>query len=296
MADYCAYIANCPIIGECTSTIDGTKYLNIIKLHLGQFDLKIVEEPQVVTKNLGEFRGHSKHTTKLLIENIAEDQLKNAEELAGEVASLLSLATCSMVTKFGYEFHNGKPIQSINPIFGKLLYFRPLIDTKDGSLIRKYLELTWPAYRHLKDSRLLNIAFNYFVWSQLNEEPIQLSLVITFVLFENLKHTYAMQQGYPFIKGFFREHGATLSKPGKSKSFQELLKEMFEAVGMTPKLDSIKKLRNDLIHSGVSNLNLREYIDIYSECHDILREYLLKLLKYTGTYFPYSSPNKPAVI
>ncbi|GAH40448.1 unnamed protein product, partial [marine sediment metagenome] len=226
---------------------------------------------------------------------IPEDQFNDADTLASEVASLLSLATCSMVTKFGYEFKNTKPETKVNAVFGQLLYFRPLIDTKNGSSIRRFLELTWPAYHSLKTYRKFNIAFQYFVWSQLNEEPIELSLVTTFVLYENLKHTFAIKQGYPFINGFFRPHGATTSK-ARTKGFKELLQEMFNAVRMTPNLDAIISLRNELIHSGISKLSLPKYIDIYTECHDILREYLLKLLQYTGPYFPYSSPNKPAVI
>jgi len=292
MVIYKAYISNCPILGETMGKVEGKLILNEIKLHLGNYDLNIIEEPQIVLNNFGKFKGQPVHTTDLLIEDIPESEFNDAEELSTEVASLLSLATCSMVSKFGYEFGAERTEYSI---FGQLLYFRPLLDTKNGSLIRRFLEGAWPVYHSLKVSRKLNIAFQYFVWSQLNEQPIELSLVTTFVLYENLKHTFAIQQGYPFIREFFRPHGATTPNT-RTKGFKELLREMFNTVGMVPNLDGIISLRNELVHSGISNLNLHEYIDIYSDCHDILREYLLKVLKYKGPYFPYSSPNQPIVI
>lgn len=293
MALYKAYIANCPILGETMSNVEGSLVLNEIKLHLGKYDLRIIESPQIVLNHLGKFKGRSVYTTDLTIQDLPEDEFHEAEELAGEVASLLSLATCSMVTKFGYEFGTEKVEYSV---LGQLLHFRPLLNTQNGGHIRGFLEQTWPAYHSLKASRKLNIAFQYFVWSQLNEEPIELSLVTTFVLYENLKHTFAIQRNYPFIKGFFRTHGATVSRPGRAISFGELLREMFSLVGMSPNLGAIISLRNELIHSGISGLNLSEYIDAYSECHDILREYFLRLLHYTGSYFSYSDFNKAAII
>lgn len=298
MADYRALIANCPMIGELpgTKAAGGTGYLDTIKLHLGQFDLELVEVPAIVTRNLGESKGEAVYTTDLYIRGISANQFDAAERLASEVAELLSLAACSMVMKFGYQFHDTDHEGQEQLITGHLQYFRPVIHTHSGASIREFLERTWPTYQRLRDVRKLNIAFQYHAWAQASGPPMELNLLTTFALLENLKHTFAIEQGYPFIKGFFRSHGATNSQPGRSRSFRSLLQEMLKAVGMTPNLDAIIDMRNELVHSGLSLLSMAGYRNVHGASHDILREYLLRLLQYSGSYFSYSSPNVPRTI
>jgi len=293
MADYLALIANCLIMGEHYSIVGEQKYLNLIKLSLDKLDIEIEELPDLLTHNLDDFKGKAKYTTNLFIKNISSTQFKNAELIASEIAEVLSLATCSPVRKFGYDFQGEG---SMKPFMGQLQYFRPLIDTHRGDLVRGFLEKTWPAYHRLKNPRNLNIALQYFVLSQMSGQPMELLLVVSFVLLENLKHSFALQQGYPYIGGYFRPHGATASKLGKAKGFKELLEQMFKQVGMTPALQSIIDLRNEIIHSGISSLSRSAQTTIYDNCQDIVREYLLRLLGYTGQYYPYSTPNAPATI
>lgn len=99
-----------------------------------------------------------------------------------------------------------------------------------------------------------------------------------FVLLENLKHTFAIERGYPFTRGHFRDAS------GRTKSFEKLLKEMFNVVGMYPDLTKIIKLRNETIHSGMSTLNMNEKEEIYINSHNLFREYFLRLLNYKGEY------------
>jgi len=138
----------------------------------------------------------------------------------------------------------------------------------------------------------LDIVRHYYVLAEKPSQPIELKLVVLFVLLENLKHTFAVQQGYPFIKGSFRNQGATSSKPGGQKSFKCLMNEMFAAVSMSPDVSRIIKLRNELIHSGILVLSFQEKKDIYEFCQDLIREYLLRLLDYKGEYLSYSGSIK----
>jgi len=66
---------------------------------------------------------------------------------------------------------------------------------------------------------------------------------------------------------------------------------MLRAAYMTDRLDSIVKLRNELIHSGVASLSFEEHQAILNDCQDLLREYLLRLLAFRGPFSPYSAPN-----
>ncbi len=293
MADYLALIANCPLMGELSSSVGDQRYLNLIKLRIDKFDIEIIEDPKIVTHNFSDFQGQRLHTTDLRIRDISNAQFKDAELIACELGELLSLATCSPVRKYGYDFEGERLLQAVT---GQMQYFRPLIDTHRGDLVRSLLEKTWPAYRQLRDVRKLDIAFQYYVLSQQSEQPREMLLVVTFVLLENLKHNFALHQGYPYIKGYFRSYGATTSKPGKGRGFEELLVDMLQQVGMTPALGSIIQLRNELIHSGISTLDTTTQTTIYCSCQDIIREYLLRLLKYTGQYYPYSTSNKPSMI
>lgn len=50
-------------------------------------------------------------------------------------------------------------------------------------------------------------------------------------------------------------------------------------------LKRIIKLRNEIIHSGLSRLSFSSKISLYNRGHDIIREYLLRLLNYQGRYY-----------
>jgi hypothetical protein len=181
-------------------------------------------------------------------------------------------------------------------VMGQIEYSRPAIETTRGDLVRSFLEKTWAKYHELRAGRKINLAFNYYVLSQQSGQPMELLLVVSFVLLESLKHHFALDAGYPFIKHFFRQKGATVSKPGPRRTFEDLLREMFQEVGMSPNLTPIKDLRNDLIHSGLSTKPQIDQTAIYDACQDIIREYLLRLLDYTGDYCRFSTPNNVSII
>lgn len=293
MSDYKALIANCPMRGEKYGISGGRRYLNTIKVTVGGFDVEIEEIPDLVVKNFGDFRGRSLHTSDLYIRNISSTQLSQAETLAQEIAELLSLATCSPVVKYGYSFDG---YGEAHTCFGQLQYFRPIIDTHQGKSVRTFLETCHPTYHRLRGPRKLYVALQYHTLAQQNDQPMELLLAITFVLLENLKYNYAVNVGYPLIRGYFRQFGATSANPGHTKEFRKLLSAMFGDVGMSPDLSSIISLRNDIIHSGISTMGLNTQTHIYSMSHDIIREYLLRLLNYVGGYYPYSSPNSVAAL
>lgn len=63
---------------------------------------------------------------------------------------------------------------------------------------------------------------------------------------------------------------------------------MFEDVGMNPRLKQVVRLRNEIIHFGLSRKPYASLRKDYDYCHDIVREYLLRLLCYDGEYLLYS--------
>ena len=63
---------------------------------------------------------------------------------------------------------------------------------------------------------------------------------------------------------------------------------MFNDVSMNPSIDSIKALRDEIIHSGISQLPYDMQMSIFENCQDVVREYFLRLMGFSGSFFLYS--------
>lgn len=280
MADYRALVANCLIRSR-------------IQLQLCNLDIGILPRSKYINAKVSDLKEKSLYTTDIIIRNLAKENFEHAQLTVRYITELLSFATCSDVVQFGFDYPERAPAFSRNSIIGQIQYHRPLFNIiLKGEVIKAFLEQTWQSYQSLRKERQLDIVRHYYVLAEKPSQPIELKLVLLFVLLENLKHTFAVQQGYPFIKGSFRNQGATSSKRGRLKGFKCLMNEMFAAVFMSPDVSKVIKLRNELIHSGILVLSFREKKDIYEFCQDIIREYLLRLLDYKGEYLSYSSSIK----
>jgi len=166
-------------------------------------------------------------------------------------------------------------------------FFRPTLDICDGASIKSFVEQTFPNFVSLEESRKLNVVIDYLLQAERQNQPTECRLIFAFVLLENLKDTYAKKRGFLYHKGYFRKDK---DKPnGEKYSFMALLDLMFREVEMKPELESVKSLRNEIIHSGLSHLPHNEQRAMYEKIHDILREYILRLLGFHGNYCVYSS-------
>lgn len=293
MADFRAVLVNAVFAGEeCAEQHDGSSLRNVIRLQLDGRQIELVQAPDLFGSNWSALQGQQIETTTLVVKDVPAADVPVALDLANSVASLLSVATGSEVRVCAYDHPEANPSRKIWAVVGNTWRFCPTIETADGARVRRFLEQCWPQYRLLREERMLDVVFDYFVVSQKPGYPIELRLITSFVLLENLKHTFAKQAGYPFLKGRYRPRGATLERPGKEVlRFERLLSEMLRSVGMTDSLVSIVKLRNELIHSGVASLSFEEHQAILADAQDLIREYLLRLLAYRGRYSPYSAPN-----
>lgn len=292
MADFRAVLVNAVFTGEgCSEQPDGSSVRNVIRLQLDGRQIELVQAPELFGSNKSELRGQQVETTTLVVKDVPAADVPVALDLANGVASLLSVATCSEVRVCAYDHPEANPYRRTWAVVGSTWRFCPTIETADGARVRRFLEQCWPQYRLLREERMLDVVFDYFVVSQKPGYPIELRLITSFVLLENLKHTFAKQRAYPFIEGYYRRRGATTEAPGRPLGFKKLLGEMLRSAGMTNPLVSIVKLRNELIHSGVASLSFEEHQAILADAQDLAREYLLRLLAYRGPFNPYSAPN-----
>ena len=280
MADFIGTLANCILVG--TEKIGpGWNFQNFISLKLDGFDVELRQKKGYSTSSGKQFKGEIHSTTNVVIKNVSTSKIQQAKELIRDISELLSFITCSEV--YCHKETYGAKKKLLSGI-GVVQTSWKVIDIIHGRATKLYLEKVWPSYKRLRQSRQLNVVLDYYTISEKEGLPIEAKLVIMFALLENLKHTFAMQEGYPFLNGFFRRKRATTSNPGKPKSFRHLLSEMLRDVGMNPSLTDIIDLRNEIIHSGVSYLSFDDRFQKYISCQNLFREYFLRLLNYSGKF------------
>lgn len=180
----------------------------------------------------------------------------------------------------GYEHQDSRVNWSVVARAG---YSRPPFDIRNGKEIRLYLERVCQKYLRLEETRKLRVAIDYLVSAETLNLPLELRLATMFILLENLKSTFAKEQGYLFKRGHYRQ------KSGEAWTFTNLLDDMFNKGRMrSADLSPIKDLRNEIIHSGTSQMSFDYQDEIYERCQDLIREYLLRLLNYSGDFRLYS--------
>ncbi len=281
-----AYLANC-LIGGHTSSSNGTSWIrDTVEFNCAGQTFILTQKEEVITRNTSEFKGRFCETSEILVENVQASEVNETLEVIDRICWLLSFAGLSSVVRYGHVYPEGGPGQSLRTVMGTAEYFRPTLEIRDGELIKSFIEQTYPNFVNLEQSRKVNVVIRYLLQAELPGQPTECKLILAFVLLENLKHTYAVSKLIPYSKGFFRK----VPKPIKGNdaySFVELLALMLREVQMHPNLDDIKDLRNDLIHSGLSTKPHDQLWAMYERIHDLLREYILRLLGYSGYYLPY---------
>ncbi len=166
-------------------------------------------------------------------------------------------------------------------MLGKAWYHSPVLEIRRGEVVRRFIDLAYPNYKRLERKRNLPQVIDYMVEMQA-DQFLEVRLLLAFVALESLKDTYARSKGLPFEGGFYRK------PPGGRKaprySFEELVCMMFAEVGMRRGLKRLVRLRNEIIHSGVSRKQPRIVHSAYAKVHDVLREYIMRLLGYRGRF------------
>ena len=90
------------------------------------------------------------------------------------------------------------------------------------------------------------------------------------------------------LKGAFRKPPKKPGKPGEKYQFEALLLEMLRSVNMHREVTPIINLRNEIIHSGLSQTSHTQQWRMYEHVQDLVREYLIRLLCYHGEFLTYA--------
>ncbi len=287
-----AEIANLITSGDSITELENGWIKNIIKFNAGQHEctLKINSDAIKNILHITSFSTVNASCGQLEIEGI--ESLEQGKEITSDICWLLSFATMSKITWLTCEYEGTSQSISTSGFYNR---YRPVIEYEAPKAISNFIEKSWDSYKENKDKRNLPAIFDYLLNCDKPAQPLELKLLFCFISLESLKSTYARTKEY-------KDDGSGFLNPESAKdkckdggkcikrylSLEKLLLEMFLEQNMKPDLKEIKKLRNEVIHEGLSSKDLSHLIGTYDYMQDILREYLLNLMKFEGRYRIYS--------
>ncbi len=270
MSDYHGRLANC------------TTHGNLIRLNAGGFEIELHQNPDL-PKNLASLRGQQVHTTDVFVRDVPADAVAKVREVIDKVCELLSFATESRVLPYYFEYPAGSGLWETRAMIGTVQTWRyPFSESKD---VKHLVDTCFQTYIELRERRKLHVAIDYIHHSVREGLPSEIHIALGSVAFENLRHNWALDSGYPHIDGFFREKGATNANPGSVVGLRRHLEEMFAEVKLTADVQRIVATRNEVLHTGLYG-DVHNY-ETYEFLETTLREYFLRLVGYHGPFLPY---------
>ena len=255
---------------------------NLIRLAAGGFEIELHQNPDLPA-NLGDLRGQWVRTTDLFVRNVTQDQVETVRAVVDRVCDLLSFATESRVLPYFWEYPAGSGVSCQYSMTGTVQLWRyPFAEPEHA---KHFVDSCYNRFTQLRDARKLHVVIDYMYHSVMGSIAAEIKIALACVTFENLRHNWALDSGYPYIDGWFREKGATAAAPGKSVGIRRHWEEMFVEVGMNVDVQRIFDTRNEVIHTGLYG-NVHND-DTFDYLHTTLREYFLRLMGYHGPFIPY---------
>ncbi|MBU3846274.1 MAG: hypothetical protein H9855_04770 [Candidatus Acinetobacter avistercoris] len=258
------------------------------------------------------FINETRITTTVTVHNIKDSQLKAILSIVDDLCWLLSFALQSPIHRQSYKI-NSRAKNSINCSEYTINPPNYIIENR-GQYIRQFIEQVYPTFKKLKSSRELTVVFGYLLEINQPKLAVETKLIISYVLIEQLKRTYAEMLGYinngnrfehpeyPDLEA--RPEDIENYKPFQSRNnfiyrhkqfgkcgSNEMIKRVFEHVNISrEETKNIIEKRNQMIHEGLllpfgdKNYMVQAIKDFHS-VNNLLREYLLNILNYKGEYY-----------
>lgn len=297
VATFFASLINCLFVGE--TRIDrpnGGWYRGIIRLTLDGFQVEM-RQPEWAAQDAKwrDVRGQWNETTQIRVLDVSAAQAPEAEALVERLAQLLGFATASEVGVAAWEPRAEQPLR---PSEGHLRNHKLPSpgDSHEGRRRRpsvRGIHMAWlqPRTRAPQPRRCVPLPCPRGARGHTARAQVGHTIVL-----EQLKHSYAVSNRYVFLGGFFHTPGTVTPSRRSRQGFQALLGAMFTAVGMNPVLNPVVDLRNEILHSGLSARPFAELMRMEGEILRLVREYLLRLLGYTGEFYTGEVAGVTAVI
>lgn len=287
------FVANCLMGGDEITRNSNYGIRDQVVFNCGGRSFLFRQKPEIINNQLSQFKDCFAETTEVVVTDVAVCDLQDALAMIDRICWLLSFVGTCRVMRFGYEYPNGSGLVSQQSVSGIGRLFRPVLDISDGKRVKSLIEQTYNKYTQLEQIRKLPVVIDYLAQAEVPSQPIEVKAVLAFVALESLKHTFAVEQGIRYEKGAFRKPTWVLggkNKKSDTYTFKQLVGMMLGRVNMSHNLDASYLLRNELIHSGFSTEPFNRRRELYEDVHDLIREYILRLLGYRGRFALYSNP------
>ncbi|MFV5509341.1 hypothetical protein [Acinetobacter sp. 197] len=249
-------------------------------------------------------------TTTVSINNVPKEKVEEVLETIDNICWLLSFAQQCPIQRCNYKIKNLK-IESINCSASLINPPKYIIENR-GKYIKLFIEQVYEKFIKIKDTRLLTTVFGYLCEANKHHLALEPKLILHYVLIENLKYTFAKEQGYKQKSSFFyhpkypnlnhlcpdkteycfdEKIGLWVHKKYGKCGSAEMIKRMFESTSIQrTKINPILKNRNKIIHEGIllafsDPTYTQTAIEDLHNVSDLLRQYIFTLLGYKGSYF-----------
>lgn len=286
-------VANC-LMGGDEITRNGDSWIrDRVVFNCGGRSILFRQRPDIVKNNLSRFKDRFSETSEVFVTGVAASDLQDVLSVVDRICWILSFVGTCRVIRFEHEYPNGSGAVSKQSVSGIARHFRPVLNIADGARVKSLVEQAYNNYCKFEKARKLPVVIDYLAQAEAPSQPIEIKAVLAFVALESLKYTFAVSQGINYQNGAFRKSTWVLNGKNKASdtyTFKQLVKLMLSSVNMRRNLDAAYRLRNELIHSGFSNESFQRRRELYESVHDIIREYILRLLGYRGHYSLYSTP------
>ena len=184
MNDYCAFLSNCLAIGEQNSKKpDDGSIRDRIEWKLSNYEVILLQNEDIITQPLDQLRNRCVASSRVIIKNVNPPKVGIAENIAQDLASMLSFAGMSQVHVYGNEYPMGSWNRKTYSTTGIAKFFRPTFDVRNGGNLKSFVDQCWQSYRGLKKVRKLNVVFEMLTASEATLLPLEFTshLKITLV-------------------------------------------------------------------------------------------------------------------
>ncbi|QXW25712.1 hypothetical protein KXJ74_15795 [Acinetobacter johnsonii] len=302
------FLINLFMLGENFSTYNNQRVRDTttIQCECFKFEFKQLN----IKQKQKDFVNQSIITTKITIENISSDQIEQILGIIDDFCWLLSFIQQSPVCRHGYKINSNESWTSCLGVIANPL--NNIIESY-GKEIRNFIEQVYPTFKKIKSARQLTVIFGYLCEANRASLALEISLISHYVAIENLKNTFALDNNYEYLgqnfthKNFPHLDSAPLDienywpPKGKRKKYihktygqissTEMTLRMFEANNFQrAEIMPFLNKRHTIIHEGIllpfGDINYsKQAIEDLRDVSDLLRQYLLTLINYQGSYY-----------
>jgi len=241
--------------------------------------------------------GKPPYESNIIIQDVADSEIDRYLATVTDWCNILALFTNLRLWPFRYHCGNKGRGWSVGGGDGR----HPVLIDTDNNRFLKAVSLVWPNYQKYKFDRSLPAIIDYFIevyyCHSIEEKLLMVSAMLECLKWSWLETKCDKELLIRKDGNYYRKDSQTGKKIEPKYTFESSLTEMFGEVGMTCDLSSIKKLRNNIIHTGLSGARLAcrhpdiggvNLQQVSGLALDLMREYVLGLLEYKGQYWKYS--------